>query len=225
MHSGLSEQAALRNRLSGYSGDDISSTSNRCWANCTNCGLHRTRNRVALKRRGGHGRVRLLFIGEAPGEFEDVMGVPFIGPAGNILNKTIDYCFLSFHAQFSYVITNTVNCRPQTVLFLSTEAEEWDFNTLVPGEDYEVYDHNRDPTPQEIEACRPHIDEIASDFRPHGIIYLGRVATSYKSPLPSLELLHPVYIARLECKLQTVLTQAEKLSRFVHRLGHEIPYE
>lgn len=179
---------------------------------------------MALKRRGGHGRIRLLFVGEAPGEFEDVLGVPSIGPAGKILDKTIDYCFNSFSAQFEYTITNLVSCRPQTIVYLSTEAEEYDFNELIAGEDYEIYDHNRDPTPQEIEACRPHIEEIKIDFNPHGIVYLGKVALAYKTRLPYLELLHPAYIARLECKLQQVLSQSEKLASFVHRLSHEVPF-
>ena len=180
---------------------------------------------MAVKRRGGHGRIRLLLIGEAPGEFEDVLGTPFVGPAGNILNKTIDYCFTSFSAQFQYIITNTVSCRPQTIVFLSSEAETYDFEELIPGEDYEIYDYNRDPTPQEMAACKPHIDDLVEELQPHGIVYLGKIATSYKTKLPSIELLHPAYIARLECKLQQVLGQAEKLSNFVHKLLHEIPLE
>ena len=167
----------------------------------------------------------MLFIGEAPGEFDDVMGLPYMGQPGNILSKTIGYTFQSFHQPFSYVLTYTVCCRPQTIVFLSTEAEEYDFDTLKPEEDYEIYDYNRTPTSQEIAACQPHIDELASDFKPHGIVYLGKVATAYKCPTPTLELLNPSYIAHLEAKLQTVLMQAEKLARFVQHLTHEIPLD
>ena len=225
MHDRVTEQAALRYRLSGFDRDQIDSTSHRTWGACTRCGLSRTRTRVALKRRGGQGRIRLLLIGEAPGQFEDALGVPFVGHSGRILDKTIEYTVHSFHAPFSYLITNTVCCRPQTIEYLSTEIEDSPLEELHYGEDYEIYDYNRDPSPQEMAACRPHIDELVEDYSPHGIVYVGKVAKSYLTRLPTVELLHPAYIARLEAKLQTVLKEATKLSRFIHRLNHEVPYD
>ena len=263
MHSGISQQAALRNKLSGFSGPEVDSTSTRNWGGCTLCGLCRTRNRVALKRRGGSGRVRLLLIGEAPGEVEDVLGVPFIGPSGNVLKHLFSY---TTHP-FSYLITNTVSCRPQTVVYLSTEAENCElpnqtkvnkhdtdssssatnfdlltkatsnqsvlsaFEELIPYEDYEIDDYNREPTSKEIEACKPHIEELQRDYSPHGIVYLGNVARSYRpiSPsehkepnsqfqVPTLSLLHPAYIVRLEYKVQTLRKEAHKLSGFIRSL-------
>lgn len=113
-------------------------------------------------------------------------------------------------------------------------------------EDYELYDWNREPTPGEIEACKPHVDEIVEDFNPDGIVYLGKVATSYKNPvkavpiekldltihrrlkrinadfaevpIPTLELYHPAYIARMEYKLLTLKQEARKLDNFVEKL-------
>lgn len=220
MHSRVSQQDSLRYKLSGFGRDEIDRTSNRDWSDCTRCGLHRTRTRVALKRRGGTGRIRLLLIGEAPGEFEDTLGVPFIGPAGNVLNHLIDYV----PHQFQYLITNIVSCRPCSIVFLSQEAEnDHDFNDLVPDEDYEVYDHNREPSNEEIASCAPHVTELIEDYKPHGVVYLGKVARKFPTHLPACELLHPAYIVRLERKLQTVLDQSQKLSRFVERLAANHP--
>jgi len=222
MHTGFSKQTTLRYKLSGFDGNSIDSTQNRSWARCTACGLCRTRTRVALKRRGGSGRIRLLLIGEAPGEFEDVLGVPFVGPAGNILDKIIGYVTVPF----SYLITNTVSCRPQTIVYLSTETEDHPLEELQEGSDYEIVDHNREPTSPEIEACRPHIDELFNDYQPHGIVYLGKVAKAYKAPTnpltrrktPTLELIHPAAITRLEFKLQKVKLEAQKLTQFLTKL-------
>lgn len=218
MHGRVTKQTTLRHRLSGFSGDEIDRTSSRDWSNCRACGLCRTRKRVALKRRGevhGGGRVRLLLIGEAPGEFEDTLGVPFIGPAGQVLN----FILKDVEAPFTYLITNTVNCRPYTIVYLSQEAEDVDFDLLIEGEDYEIQDPNRDPTPQEATACRSHIDELVIDFEPTAIVYLGKIAQQYPTRLPTLSLLHPAYIARMEYKLQTVREQALLLTRFIQGLS------
>lgn len=158
----------------------------------------------------------MLFIGEAPGQSEDILGIPFVGKSGQILSFIFHYC----NEPFTYLITNTVSCRPQTVVYLSTEAEDLPFESLIEGEDYEIQDYNREPTSQEIEACRPHIDDLVSEFTPHGIVYLGKVATAYNTRLPKLTLQHPAYIARLEYKLQKVRAQAAQIDTFVKSLTH-----
>jgi uracil-DNA glycosylase len=140
--------------------------------------------------------------------------VPFTGPAGMVLNHIIKYTELPFE----YLITYSVLCRPQTIVYLSSEAEAELYAELKAGEDYEIYDHDRDPSPSEIEACKPHIDELINDFDPHGIVHLGHIAKRYKTSLPTVELTDPTSISRLEYKLQTVRKQSFKLQKFLKTL-------
>ena len=187
------------------------------WSDCKRCRLHATRRRVALRRDSPNGRQRihLGIIGEAPGETEDVLGIPFTGISGRILDTMLSY--VSY--QFSYVITNIVACRPMTII---TVGEVSELDTLPEDEDeYEIIDKNREPNAAEIEACKPHIDEIVQSEDFDGIVYLGKVAAKYKTKLPSVELFHPAYIARMEYKYLTVLRQARKLSKFIERLQNE----
>lgn len=103
------------------------------------------------------------------------------------------------------------------------EDEAPDITKLKEGDDYEIHEMNREPQLPEIEACKSHIDEIIQDFQPHGIVYLGEVAKSYKTNLPNLSLYHPAYIARLEYKLLTVNKQSRKLELFIERLADANP--
>lgn len=224
------------------------------WGNCKRCRLHHTRKRVAIRREGGSGHIKILFIGEAPGQLEDKTGVPFVGTAGRIFQWYIKFVPFSF----KYWITNAVGCRPVTLSFLDSrddEREDLNLSDYIEGEDYELYDWNRNPTKGELSQCAPHIDEMIEHFKPHGVVYLGNIATSYKEPkyivpeeallehdakhfrhksvrlpsgnsvtyryLPTLELLHPAYIARLEYKLLTVKKEAKKLEHFVERFLEE----
>ena len=147
------------------------------WGDCKRCRLHYTRHRVALRRFGGTGHTRLLFIGEAPGELENKTGVPFVGVAGKIL----EHLFKLTHFQFQYCITNTVNCRPVNLYFLDSsddDKEDFTLSDYTEGEDYELMDWNREPTKAEIELCKPHIDELLEHFHPQGVVYLGKIAES-----------------------------------------------
>jgi uracil-DNA glycosylase family 4 len=98
------------------------------------------------------------------------------------------------------------------------DKEQPDIKDMIQDEDYELYDWNREPTKAEIAACKPHIDEIVEAEKPKGIIYLGKVAESYKTKLPKISLLHPAAIARLEYKLLPTLRQARKITNFVDKL-------
>lgn len=167
-----------------------------------------------------------MFIGEAPGATEDLLGVPFVGTAGRILNWIIS----DVPHQFSYLITNTVCCRPQTVVYLEHQLDldhaehnpDFSLNQLIEGEDYEIQEYNREPHKAEIEACRPHVDELLDDYKPHGIVYLGSVAKSHPvKGLPTVSLKHPAYIARLEFKLQTARKEAHKIELLIERIINE----
>ncbi len=197
-------------------------TAVRDWSKCSDCILHRTRRRVALRRDSEHrSRVHVLFIGEAPGQVEDALGIPFTGPSGKVLNYVIKYVKFPF----SYTITNAVNCRPVTVIPLDTDAEkkfyEEGLENLELGSDYELVDWNRDPWDSEIKACSDHVQELIDEVQPTAIILLGQIAKKAcpKTKLPTLNLLHPAFILRKELKLLTVKRQARKLEKFLEKIG------
>lgn len=143
----------------------------------------------------------ILFIGEAPGEQEDHTGLPFQGPSGRILHMM--FKFVS--SPFSYYITNTVGCRP-TIQLSETRIE------------------NREPTPEEQAACKPRLDQLVQQTQFDGVVYLGKLAESYRTKdhngpknlfTRTVTLLHPAAIARMEFKLGAIKTQARKLDQYV----------
>jgi uracil-DNA glycosylase len=88
-----------------------------------------------------------LFVGEGPGQQEDLTGVPFVGRAGQLLTQLIEGIGLT---RADVYIANVVKCRP-------------------PG--------NRDPQPDEIEACAPWLDRQLALIEPRVIVTLGNFAT------------------------------------------------
>ena len=89
----------------------------------------------------------LMFIGEGPGFHEDRQGIPFVGAAGQLLNTLLSHLGIP---RESVYITNVVLCRP-------------------PG--------NRDPLPEEIEACKPRLLEQVGLIDPRVVVTLGNFAT------------------------------------------------
>ena len=96
----------------------------------------------------------LMFVGEAPGANEDRTGVPFVGQAGKLLDGLLEGIGLSREQVF---IANVLKCRP-------------------PG--------NRDPRPDEIEACRGFLEEQVGLIRPRVVCTLGNFATKLLSGRP-----------------------------------------
>jgi len=109
---------------------------------CKQCPLYKTATQ-AVPGEGGT-RVEIMFIGEAPGYWEDQKGRPFVGEAGKLLDKSLTEIGLSRSEVF---ITNILKHRP-------------------PG--------NRDPQPSEIEACRDWLDNQIRIISPRIIVTLGR---------------------------------------------------
>jgi uracil-DNA glycosylase family 4 len=97
----------------------------------------------------GHPNADLMFIGEAPGFHEDRQGEPFVGAAGQLLNQLLSEIDVPREAVY---INNVILCRP-------------------PG--------NRDPLPDELEACRPWLDERIAIIDPAVVVTLGNWATRY----------------------------------------------
>ena len=112
---------------------------------CTACGLSATRHNVVFS--VGNPEAEVLFIGEGPGENEDLQGQPFVGRGGQLLDKMLASVGLS--RKKNIYIANIVKCRPP---------------------------QNRDPLPDEQEACIGWLRQQVSLIRPRIIVCLGRVA-------------------------------------------------
>jgi uracil-DNA glycosylase len=102
----------------------------------------------------GSPTAELMFVGEAPGFHEDQQGVPFVGAAGQLLGKLLAGIGLTRDEVF---VANVLKCRP-------------------PG--------NRDPQPEEIEACEPHLWRQIELIQPRVIATLGNFATKLLSGKP-----------------------------------------
>jgi DNA polymerase len=117
----------------------------RDWSACMRCRLSEGRTTVVFGTGDPH--ADLMFIGEGPGFNEDKQGIPFVGPAGQLLNTLLSQIDI---ARESVYIANVVLCRP-------------------PG--------NRDPLPDEIEACKPRLLEQVRLIDPSIVVTLGNFAT------------------------------------------------
>lgn len=111
---------------------------------CHNCPLGETRTNLVFG--DGNPRSKLMLVGEGPGQQEDLSGVPFVGPAGQLLDQMLEIIDLD---RSRYYITNIVKCRPP---------------------------HNRDPLSQEQDACIGYLRTQTRLIRPKLIVCLGRIA-------------------------------------------------
>ncbi|MBI3647366.1 MAG: uracil-DNA glycosylase [Actinobacteria bacterium] len=114
---------------------------------CTRCRLQGGRTQVVFG--VGNPDADVMFVGEGPGFHEDKQGEPFVGAAGQLLNRMLGEIGL---ARQDVYIGNVVKCRP-------------------PG--------NRDPLPDEIEACTPWLVEQISLIQPAIVVTLGNFATRF----------------------------------------------
>ena len=113
-------------------------------AGCRCCSLGETRHKLVFG--VGNAQAEVMLIGEGPGEQEDLQGVPFVGPAGKLLDDMLE--MIDLNRQKVY-IANIVKCRPP---------------------------RNRDPLNVEQEACRPWLDRQIALVNPKIIVCLGRIA-------------------------------------------------
>lgn len=111
---------------------------------CTRCSLHETRTQTVFGI--GNPDADWLFIGEAPGEQEDLRGEPFVGRAGQLLDEMIRALGLERENVF---IANVLKCRPPK---------------------------NRDPSPEEALACEPFLIQQVRKVGPKIIVAVGRIA-------------------------------------------------
>lgn len=114
---------------------------------CTRCRLCQTRTHTVFGE--GDPDAKIFFIGEGPGENEDLSGRPFVGKAGQLLDKMINAMGLKREQVF---IANIVKCRPP---------------------------NNREPAPDEVATCTPYLERQLEIIRPRVIVTLGRPAVQH----------------------------------------------
>ncbi len=115
---------------------------------CRNCVLCKTRNNVVFSR--GNPKAKLMIIGEGPGQREDETGLPFVGRAGQLLDKILDS--VSINRETDVYICNVVKCRPP---------------------------QNRVPTKEEAAACRPLLEAQIDFIKPQLVLLAGATAVQH----------------------------------------------
>ena len=117
---------------------------NACYS-CRNCELCQTRNNVVFG--VGNENADVMFVGEGPGEQEDLQGEPFVGPAGKLLDEML--CIIDLDRRTNCYIGNIVKCRPP---------------------------RNRDPLETEQDACFEFLRHQIELIQPKILVCLGRIA-------------------------------------------------
>lgn len=175
-------------------------------AGCTRCPLHETRTQTVFAR--GTSSSGLCFIGEGPGADEDAQGYPFVGKAGQLLDRMIAAMGLSRDEVY---VCNIVKCRPP---------------------------NNRKPTPEEMAACMPYLDRQLELIQPSVIVALGATAVQgllgttagitrlrgkwklYKGRIAVMPTFHPAYLLRTPRAKRDVW---EDLQAVLRQMGRPIP--
>ncbi len=118
---------------------------------CEKCPLYKSKTNTVFS--GGTPNSKIMLIGEAPGEQEDLQGLPFVGRSGQLLDKILECVGLS--RSKNIYICNTIKCRPP---------------------------HNRNPLPEEKQACREYLDAQIEILKPQIILLCGAVAVASMIP-------------------------------------------
>ena len=150
---------------------------------CTKCGLASTRKNTVFSR--GNPEAKLCFVGEAPGQDEDEQGIPFVGRAGQLLDKMIRA--MGLDPEKDVYVCNIIKCRPPA---------------------------NRRPETTEVETCIPYLHEQLAKVDPKVIVAMGNTAVAallgtkqgitkvrgkwklYAGKIPVMPTYHPSYLLR-----------------------------
>ncbi|MGI6086683.1 MAG: uracil-DNA glycosylase [Kiritimatiellia bacterium] len=176
-------------------------------AHCQRCALHNTRTNTVPGQ--GNPQPELMFIGEAPGEDEDLQGKAFVGRAGQLLTRIIEAMGFTRAEVF---IGNILKCRPP---------------------------NNRKPTPEEMQVCLPFLQAQIAALRPRVIVALGATAVEGLlqpgpdfrishvrgkwhefSGIPLMPTYHPSYLLRNPIAKKDVWIDMQEVLR---RLGRQPP--
>jgi uracil-DNA glycosylase family 4 len=173
---------------------------------CTACRLHSTRKQTVFAR--GSGSSGLCFVGEGPGADEDAQGYPFVGAAGQLLDRMIEAMGLDRDEVY---VCNIVKCRPPD---------------------------NRKPLPDEMAACRPFLEAQLELLQPEVMVALGATAVQglfgttsgitrlrgnwrlYQGKIAVMPTFHPAYLLRTPSAKREVW---EDLKAVLRHLGREAP--
>ncbi|MCL4226903.1 MAG: uracil-DNA glycosylase [Myxococcales bacterium] len=175
---------------------------------CQRCKLSATRTHLVFG--VGPEPAPLLFVGEAPGADEDRLGDPFVGKAGELLDRMIE---AMGWGRGDVYIANVLKCRP-------------------PG--------NRNPEPDEVAACRPFLDAQLEAVRPRVIVTLGRPAANVvlgrDAPIsalrgrfhehrgvPVMPTFHPAYLLREPARKRDTWSDLKQVIAELERLGIPSP--
>jgi uracil-DNA glycosylase len=172
---------------------------------CTRCALAGGRTQTVFAR--GTGSSRLMFVGEGPGADEDAQGLPFVGKAGQLLDRMISA--MGFARDEVYV-ANIVKCRPP---------------------------NNRKPEPEEMAACLPYLAEQIELVAPEVIVALGATAVQglfgtgegimrirgrwrlYNGRIPVMPTFHPAYLLRTPAAKREVWDDLQAVLRQMGRVA------
>ncbi|MBN1551417.1 uracil-DNA glycosylase [bacterium] len=169
---------------------------------CTRCRLHENRNKIVFG--DGNPSPEIVFVGEGPGQEEDIQGLPFVGRAGKLLDRILKAMGLLRNEVY---ICNVVKCRPP---------------------------RNRNPELDEIETCSQFLNKQLTVLRPRIICALGNVAAGFltgkKAPMtvlrghfydynniPVLPTYHPAALLRNPAYKRPVWEDMQKLLQYLGR--------
>ena len=167
---------------------------------CQRCRLAQGRTHIVFGE--GSPQARLMLVGEGPGEEEDLSGRPFVGAAGQLLNRLLNRLGLTREEVY---IANIVKCRPP---------------------------RNRDPLPDEIAACLPFLVKQIQCLKPRVIVTLGKVATQAllgtEAPITKVRgrwqkfqgirvmpTFHPSYLLRFERERQKTWADMQQVMEYL----------
>ena len=173
-------------------------------ASCQKCALGKTRTHLVFGT--GNRHADLMFVGEAPGEQEDLTGIPFVGKAGQLLDR---YLYAVDIPRESVYIANILKCRPP---------------------------HNRDPLPEEEDACIGYLREQVKLIDPKIIVCLGRISAMRlikpdfritrehgkwfcKNGLWMMAVYHPSALLRDPSRREDMLRDLHEVRRKLEELG------
>ncbi|MEZ4308110.1 MAG: uracil-DNA glycosylase family protein [Polyangiaceae bacterium] len=173
---------------------------------CVKCGLCDARTQTVFSR--GNPFAEVFFVGEGPGQDEDAQGFPFVGRAGQLLDRMI---VAMGYARDEVYIANIVKCRPP---------------------------NNRKPEPAEMEACMPYLRQQIALVKPKVLVALGATANSgltgasegimrargkwklYKGTIPIMPTYHPAYLLRNPAAKREVWNDLQEVMK---HLGRPVP--
>jgi len=171
---------------------------------CTRCKLHSRRKNIVFG--VGDPKAELMFVGEAPGEDEDIQGIPFVGKAGQLLTRIIAAIGLD---RSQVYIANILKCRPPD---------------------------NRNPEPDEVAVCLPFLHRQIDAIHPKILVALGRVAAQnllrIDTPIgklrgrfydlrgiPVMVTFHPSYLLRIPAAKREVWEDMQKVRDTLKSMG------